>query len=226
MLLIDQDQCGCSSGQSHFGFFLVTDLGQSKTVPVSCPRFVHMVDRYLSSKFLVSSLDGFWENRFLRTNDGRTDDERPPDDSISAVQAQSSAKNHLRYFFFLFFRERVESFKCYVRIAKLLLTIMPRSFDCTLSGQGARPTAPFSPQLTTCQRYRYAAPAYHYEKFWGKKFCNGCGHCLLDRVQMICEQRGPLLIRYVYESMGIMKSNWSFGYKWHPVLNGRFYRCK
>ncbi len=60
-----------------------------------------MVKRYLSTKFDINMLDGFWENEFYgrttddrrRTTDGRsTDDGRPRDNSSSAV-AQSRAKN-------------------------------------------------------------------------------------------------------------------------------------
>ncbi len=46
-----------------------------------------MVKRYLSTKFGIDLLDGFWENEFYgRTTDGRTDDGRLRDDSSSAVQ--------------------------------------------------------------------------------------------------------------------------------------------
>ncbi len=41
-----------------------------------------MVKRYLSDKFGINLLDGFWENGYY----GRTDDSRPRDDSSSAVQ--------------------------------------------------------------------------------------------------------------------------------------------
>ena len=47
-----------------------------------------MVKGYLSTKFGVNLLDGFWENEFYGCTmyDGRTDDGRLRDDSSSAVQ--------------------------------------------------------------------------------------------------------------------------------------------
>ncbi len=41
-----------------------------------------MVKRYLSTKFVINLLDGFWENKFY----GLMTDGRPRDDSSSAVQ--------------------------------------------------------------------------------------------------------------------------------------------
>ncbi len=47
-----------------------------------------MADRYLSPKFGINSFSGIWENDVYGrlTDDGRTDDGRPSDDSSSAVQ--------------------------------------------------------------------------------------------------------------------------------------------
>ncbi len=46
-----------------------------------------MVKRYLSTKFGINLLEGFWENGFYgRTDNWRTDDGRRREGSSSAVQ--------------------------------------------------------------------------------------------------------------------------------------------
>ncbi len=57
-----------------------------------------MVDSYLSTKFGINLLDGFWENAFYgrrttddgRTTDGRTDDGRPRHGISSADTVKQS----------------------------------------------------------------------------------------------------------------------------------------
>ncbi len=49
-----------------------------------------MVDSYLSTKFGIDLLDGFWENAFYGRTDGRTDAGRPRHGISSADTVKQS----------------------------------------------------------------------------------------------------------------------------------------
>ncbi len=50
-----------------------------------------MVDSYLSTKFGINLLDGFWENAFYGRTDGRTDDGRRTDGRTTDARATALA---------------------------------------------------------------------------------------------------------------------------------------
>ncbi len=51
-----------------------------------------MVDSYLSTKFGINLLDGFWENVFYGRTDGRRTDDGRPRHGISSADSQAELK--------------------------------------------------------------------------------------------------------------------------------------